>query len=292
MEDLEKVQSTLPFLIFKTSGYEILNPTIRPEGSKWSTLRYELLVDGEKARVKEFFLDWFYQGFPKNLMDSFVSSYAPVEAIQMEDSVFFVGKDYKGMHASSAFILGTEIEVEGESKECVEKVSRSLAPVNKLEIFRKLPFCSRSFFARGGKPDWFEERRIASLSWRPSMNNRKLEQLKADSVGILTLGEGVIHKISVFTEDFMKRVIWIDSSKKEIPDSNSYYKLRRDGNFYDTYQEIGGLLAFKQPSGPAIFQTSIEDNVVTISFSPLFRLQEIRNLIVKIINDKKDLFLL
>ncbi|MEM0129843.1 MAG: hypothetical protein QW100_00810 [Thermoplasmatales archaeon] len=291
VEGLESVQVSLPFLIFKPSCCEIFNATLRPEGTKWSTIRFELATDSGKARVKEFFLDWFYQGFPKNLMNSFVSTYTRVETAAGRGYVYFVGKDYKDMHASSSFVLGTEVEIEGESRKLVEEVSKTLVPVMKMDGFKNLRFCNRSFFARGGKPDWFEERRIASLSWTPLTEPAGWDRFKPDSVGTLTEGGNIVQRISIFSEDFTRRTIWIDFSRKDFPGKSNYYNLRRDGNFYDAFYDIGGLLAFKQPYGPAMFQASIDNNIVTISFSPPIDLHEARKLISEILSEGKNLFL-
>ncbi|MEM4778887.1 MAG: hypothetical protein QW062_05565 [Thermoplasmatales archaeon] len=291
VEALESIQASLPFLIFKPSCCEIFNATLRPEGEKWSTIRFEISTDSGKARVKEFFLDWFYQGFPKNLMNSFVSSYSRVYAATGPGYVYFVGKDYKDMHASSAFILGTEVEIEAESRKVVEDVSKTLVPVMKMDKFKNIRFCDRSFFARGGKPDWFEERRIASLNWTPLSEPSGWDRFKPDSVGTLTELGNIVQRISIFSEDFTRRTIWIDSARKDLAGKDNYYILRRDGNFYDAFYEIGGLLAFKQPYGPAMFQAFIDNNIVTISFSPPTDLYEIRKLISEILNEGKNLFL-
>ncbi|MGC8645013.1 MAG: hypothetical protein ACP5UO_01935 [Thermoplasmata archaeon] len=290
VEKLSDVQDAVPFIIFTSKGFEILNATFRPEGEKWSTVRFESKVHGKRVRVKEFFLDWFYQGFPKSLMDSFVSTYSPVNSLRFGDSVFFYGKDYRGEHAASAFISGTQIEIEGESRESVIDMSMEIAPLGDEIRFRRLPFHSRSFFARGGRPDWFEERRVASLEWSPMADNLWMGSLRGDSQGILNENGRAVHRISILSEDYMKRVVWVDCLVKERGDSA--YRLRKGGNFYNRYVETDGLLAIREPDGPAMFQTVVENNVVTVSFSPLFSLEDMKDIISTILKERKSLFLL
>ena len=62
VSDLEELQEKTPFLIYVPDKIEVSNVTYRRNGTKWATLRFECTIEGEKIRVKEFFLDWFYPG--------------------------------------------------------------------------------------------------------------------------------------------------------------------------------------------------------------------------------------
>jgi len=295
MENIRKVESVseildeIPFIPFIPRNFEMFNCTLRVEGKKWSTLRFEAVIDGEKVRVKEFFLDWFYQGFPKSLMDSFISTYSAVDSFRNNDFIFFLGKDYRGMHASSAFLLGTQLEIEGESRSSVVEMSMDLNPVGNSGRFKRLPFYVRSFFARGGIPEWFEERRIASLNWGPLGDEYSMGNLRGDSQGTFTAGGKNVHKISILSEDYMKRVVWVDCS---LDSEERAYRLRKGGNFFNRYLETKGLLAFREPDGPSIFQSHEEGSIITVSFSPLYSLDEVMDIIGDLYAKRKNLFLL
>jgi len=279
VDDLENIQEEIPFLIFLPRKHQIKDATYRREGDKWSTIRYFCDVGNETLRVKEFFLDWFYQGFPKSLMDSFVSTYGPVKSRNVVDRVIFYGSDYKGKQASSSFALGTQIEIEGETVENVSKLSEDLfAPYLKRK-FKDYPFHKRSFFARGGKPEWFEEKRIERLKWNRPREKICIGNLCAGSVGRLKEGSDVVEYVLIFSEDYYRRTIWVDSALLHAREDNLFYDLRNGGNFFDKFAENGMKFAFRESYGPSIVQIRGNTQIATITFSPLFSILQVQNLI-------------
>ncbi len=283
VDELKRLQERLPFLIFLPRDYNIEDVTFRRERPKWSTIRFYCKVEGERIRAKEFFLDWFYSGFPKSLMESFVSTYSNSRSIDGENGISFLGKNYKGKAASSTFSLGTQIEIEGDSEMAVETVTRDLLPLSLPKRFEGFPFCKRSFFARGGRPEWFEEERVSRMTWSPLGKDFSLENLKGDSLGIFRSGGLIAEEVAILSEPYFKRVIWIDTSNSASKERHLHYELREGGNFFHTFIEGEGKLAFRAQTGPAIFQNFNEGKTMTISFSPLFSLTEVKLLLPELI---------
>jgi hypothetical protein len=277
--DLEKLQERTPFLIHLPHELELRNVTYRNEGRKWATLRFECAVDGESLRVKEFFLDWFYPGFPKSLMNSFISSYSSVDSAVMGDGVIFYGKNYKGKDASSAFSLGTQIEVEGENKLNVKKLSELMHAPFDNERFRNYPFYKRSFFANNGKPEWFEEERITNLSWKAPSRKFCVGGLCLDSVGNRTRDGSLLQAILVFSEEYYRRAAWVDIARMSSGEKHLVYEFRKGGNFFDEFEEGDVSLAYRRDTGLSIARFTLGPSLVTISLSPLFQMSEVKSVI-------------
>lgn len=279
VDDLENIQERAPFLIYIPGKLEIKNVTYRSQGRKWATLRYECKIGYEKLRVKEFFLDWFYPGFPKSLMDSFVSSYSAIDGSILNDRAVFYGKNYKGKKASSSFSFGTQIEVEGDTEKNVKKLSETMIAPYLNERFRNYPFFRRSFFANRGVPEWFEEERISNLAWKEPPEEFCVGNLCVDSVGVSHNDGRRVETILVFSEEYYRTAAWVDIAEPDSHLQHLIYDLRKDGNFFDVYEDGDPTVAFKRDSGPTIARTKIGSSVVTISISPLFQLSEARKMI-------------
>jgi hypothetical protein len=279
VEKLKELQDSARFLFFTPKNIEITDISFRNEGRKWSTLRFVCDVGGERARVKEFFLDWFYSGFPKSLMQSFVSSYSPVEMKNRGEGVSFFGRNYKNKDASSSFFLGTQVEVEGDSMDTVKRVTDDLHAPFLIDKFKHLSFVDRSFFARGGKPEWFEEERITRMEWRKLEGETLGDSLRTDSEGVLRCDGNVAERIVIISEPYFRRVIWVDSA---IPDSqvgNLFYELRESNGLFIVRKMGHGIMADAGRMGPAIYQEKKDGNITTITFSPLFSYSEINSLL-------------
>ena len=276
--DFKKLQEKTPFLIHLPEELEVRNSTYREPGRKWATLRFECTIGNEKLRVKEFFLDWFYPGFPKSLMDSFVSSYSILNSTATTDSVIFYGKNYKGKEASSSFSLGTQIEIEGETNLNVRKLTESLIAPYISARFKNYPFYKRSFLANNGKPEWFEEERIGKLSWNPPSKKFCEGNLCMDSVGVFRRDNKTIHAIFVLSEDYYRKAVWIDIGNPGASTEHVAYEFRKGGNFFDLFEEGETKFGFRRNDGPAIIQFEQEGSIVTISFSSLYQLSEVRRL--------------
>jgi hypothetical protein len=279
VSDLEELQEKTPFLIYIPDKIEVSNVTYRRNGTKWATLRFECMIEGEKLRVKEFFLDWFYPGFPKSLMDSFVSSYSSLSSSVLEDRAIFYGKNYKGKEASSSFSLGTQIEIEGETQLNIRKLSERMVAPFMNDRFENLPFRERSFFANGGKPEWFEEERISNLTWQSPSEKLCVGSLCLDSIGKLTRNGKSLETILVFSEGYYRRAAWVDIADSDSEVRHLIYDLRKGGNFFDVLEDGEPRIAFRKDSGITIAQYRREQSVTTISLSPLFQTTEINDLI-------------
>lgn len=287
--DLESIQENSPFLIFIPDEIPIAKPTYRVPDEKWATLRFECSLGGERLRVKEFFLDWFYPGFPKSLMDSFISTYSAVESSTLRDRVIFYGKNYKGKEASSSFCMGTQIEIEGESRKNVVKLSEMMTAPFVGEKFRRYPFFKRSFFANGGKPEWFEEARISNLSWGALEREIWGGSLLSDSLGIYRDAGRIVQMILVLSEDYYKRAAWVDITNKESRRPHLVYEFRKGGNFFDVFEETDVALAFRGDAGPTIARSDLGNFVATVSLTPLFKLQDARSTVKSLIEGVREL---
>jgi hypothetical protein len=271
VDDLAKLQTRVPFLIHLPNKFDPTKVTYRNAGRKWPTLRFECEIDNENLRVKQFFLDWFYPGFPKSLMSSFVSTYSRVNTVTVDERVIFYGRNYKGKAASSSYSLGTQIEVEGETETNVKKLSESMEAPFMPERFKRFPFYKRSFFANGGRPEWFEEERIANLSWKMPSKRLCVGSLCLDSVGYLKQERTAIKTILVFSEEYYRRAAWVEIAPAVDKTDHFVYDLRNSGNFFNYFLEDNPVVAFKGDSGPAIARFKDGDSLVTISLSPMFQ---------------------
>ncbi len=272
---LKYLQRDSTFLFYLPAEFQIYDVSFRNEGEKWSTLRYFIDYNGVRYRVKEFFLDWFYTSFPKSLMKSFVESYTNIEVYEGINGKVFLGKDYKGMDASSCFSMGTQIEIESNSGLYLKELNNSLRPIFVDERFRNYPFHERSFFARNAKTSWFEEERIARMKWKHPEHPLSVGESESSSIGIHEY-DGIINEvIMIFTEEFFRKVFWIDVALASDNIMHGYYKLRRESNFFTFVNFDGGLLASIQNGGPGIWQVFDSKYVYTVSFSSDVSLQEI-----------------
>jgi hypothetical protein len=269
LDGLSLLQGKSNFIFYVSSKFPMSDISYREEGEKWATLRYYTEVGGEKLRVKEFFLDWFYTGFPKSLMNSFVSTYSKTYASRLNGNIVFIGRNYKGMQAASSFLMGTQVEIEGGNEHSLKKFHSSLVPVGIDERFRNMSFINRSFFARNGHPEWFEEERIHRLSWSGASHLPELDDFVPDSIGVLRQEDRVINTIAIYRTEFFSQAIWLDISSTKNEFQNAFYELRSGEGLFDFLEMEHGLLAFIDDSGPALYQEKNDEFVVTISFSDI-----------------------
>lgn len=265
LEELQKIESR--FLFFIPKGLELYDLSYRNEAEKWSTLRFYTNYRGERLRVKEFFLDWFYTSFPKNLMKSFVDSYSNLSVYKEEGFKVFIGMDYKDILASSAFMLGTQVEIEGVNTETILEVNRLMHPLQNDDRFKEMPYHERSFFSRNKSYNWFEEERIARMSWHKPHYPYSINGSIASSFGIFSR-EGQTQGITlIFNKDYFTKVIWLEISRLNEAVPHNYYILRREGNLYKFTEFKGGIIGYIDESGPGIWQRLSGNYVVTVSFS-------------------------
>ncbi|GGM78291.1 hypothetical protein GCM10007108_15550 [Thermogymnomonas acidicola] len=200
--------------------------TLRPEGERWASLRIEGVALGHPFTVKEFYLDWFYPGFPKNLMSSFVDSYSNVVAFSVGTITVHTGRDYRGEQAASLQAGYTHAEIRyrggtGVLRAIVQGLYGIGNPVPET-------FVERSFLARHAGTGWFEEERVSRMLWRPIGREIELGDgaLVLDSFGVYREGQAS-HCIAVYRQGSAEG--WIDFTDSTAI-SHSLYAFR-DGNF-------------------------------------------------------------
>ncbi len=264
--DLKEKQQNAPFIFFIPNRTGNEDFSFREENGKWASLKFFLNYKDNVYRVKEFFLDWFYTSFPKNLMSSFVDSYSPLTISQGLNGKIFIGKDYKGVDASSCYSLGTQIEIEG-NRIYLKEVNDLLLPIEIPEKLRNMPFHLRSYFARNKSKGWFEEERIARMKWGYPELRLEINNSLMSSVGTYYYENKLMEMISIFNREFFTKVFWVDISLKNSSIPYLFYTLRRNGNIYSYTDFEGGVIAFLSDDGPGIFQKEISKFIITVSFS-------------------------
>lgn len=182
-KDVREVQ--LPFTTFVEKG-TIDKFTLRLSYYRHPTLVFE--IPHSAVRVKEFFMDWFYYGFPKSQMISAGDFYEPVEytKVAIKDQMYplFTGKDYSGSMSSCIFVEGTCLEIR-HPKNRINDVIRLLEHMNPLSTALSSAFYKRSFYCNApGTVFWFEEERMNRLKWS-ERENLDIGEYKLDSYGEL-----------------------------------------------------------------------------------------------------------
>ena len=274
-----------PYLGFQqflpSSQYIISNLSVRHDDSKWPTLRFEF--SGEvSGRIKEFFLDWFYYGFPKNMMSSLVDSYSEVHVISGNPD-FFYGRDYKGMTSATAFINGTCLEVEfftGEDKG-IKRFMSSLRRVGDLHISEpECRFHRLGFHASGHTGEWFEDMRIARLSWDSLYSGITIgsNYLQGSSTGVFHDKGRTVHRYSIFQEGCFERAVTLDLWDRFSDIEFLGYKLRSGGNMLKRAGRTvdGSPILSLTGSGPAIAGVRTEEIEGAVAFSLGFSVTEIK----------------
>lgn len=267
----------IPFLVLGTSNLEHEDLTLRTADEKWTTIRFIVTAGSKKYRVKEFFMDWFFTGFPKSLFRDFSSSYSKVESFSIHHTTFFYGKNYKGHDSVSGYYLGTQIEIECDLSSTISEfrtVVKDLFTGNTdAQHLTTLQFPDRSYFTRGPAGDWYEEERISRLGWirtpreEYSVSGHKMRTSGAGQIKV----NGKMQSILILEEDNFRNVIWAEFSDKCIKLKNAAYDVRIGSGFYDKSVEMkNGIVILRQPDGPGILQAENRGITVTVGFSPGF----------------------
>ena len=264
----------LKFITFIPNRIDYSKMTVRVNDRKWDTVRYFITFNGMKLRIKEFFMDWFYTGFPKSLLSSFIGTYSPVEHIITGNGILFCGKNYRGNDSASIYIQGTQIEIESTipaSLELFGNIASDLIAYPGVKFNCHAPFHERSFFAQGNHGDWFEDERISRMSWREAKTSIRLKvgdtALVASSTG--SYGDSVVHRILVLQDNCFSNVSWIDFCTYPNNIEHSFYKLRQEGSLFDNFIIEGDRkFVYRNGSGPALYQFYSKGYLYTMSFSP------------------------
>ncbi|MHB1650823.1 MAG: hypothetical protein ACYCSA_04275 [Thermoplasmataceae archaeon] len=272
---INKIESEkLKFLTFVPRKIHHQALTLRVNDRKWDTVRYFLTVDGIELRIKEFFMDWFYTGFPKSLLSNFIGTYSQVYHASTKNGIMFYGKNYRGNDSASMNIMGTQIEIESTVSapmEVFRSIVEDLIPYKGVKFDCSLPFHERSFFAAGKHGDWFEDERISRMKWKAADGSAAMKihgsVVRASSTG--SYGNGEFHRIVVLENNCFSHVSWIDFCTYPNNIVHSFYKLRNEGSLFDTFIiERDRKYVFRGDSGPALYQFYRDGKLYTVSFSP------------------------
>ncbi|MDS0256591.1 hypothetical protein ApAK_02675 [Thermoplasmatales archaeon AK] len=270
-----------PFVRFTPRTMKMRECTVRTPGPKWASLRYFVDTESGSFRVKEFFLDWFFIGFPKCLLKDFSSSYSETSSVKGQGTVAFIGLNYRGNLSLSATILGTQVEIESPpgsmSQEDLSDLFLDLGYSSDDYVrLSGVPFAERSFFVRNPVSGWYEEERINRLRWQSlRMSVRSPLDDNFDNVSVGIHPQEPDHNISVIASDDFSRVIWLESAHRLSSLTHPYYRVRRGTGFYDKeFRQDGFTAIARSASGPSVIQYSAGDFVRTCAFSPGLRCNE------------------
>lgn len=278
--DLKKY--VLPFPLIKPSKLKYKDISLRIDDEKWTTLRFMMKYRRKTFRVKEFFLDWFFTGFPKSLLKDFSSTYSKVEDFTVHGFKVFSGKNYRQQDSASAYIYGTQVEIE-----CSDAAGKDEFDAVFRDLLEDLPdpgelsnmqFPDRSHFAKGGKTSWYEEERITRLDW----HRTKRDLLPLPGHSMRTCGIGVApdneQEILILEENQWKNMIWVESVDPDTDLEYAIYRIRAGDGFYDyssSTEERKNLIIYRQDHGPGILRMELDNRILTIGFSPGFSLEDI-----------------
>lgn len=264
----------LPFIPYIPDSEKVSDISLRVNDDRWPTLRFFVTQDRRRLRVKEFFMDWFFTGFPKALMSSFTDSYSPVDLTVAGSMHIYTGINYRGRSAASAYCHGTEIEIEADSpmahQDFVNLLTHEFAPMNHhIAQIQKKQFPDRSFFAHHRSSDWYEDQRISRLTWEKSPQNQRISfnghLLSGSGYGSLSVGDKK-QSISIFEENNYERVIWIESADKRMELDHKYYIMRHGKGLYSKFSKSDNYeLLFRDPDGPGVIQSSNASHIITVA---------------------------
>lgn len=281
----------LPFLVYKPKAREPYDISVRIHDLKWPSLRYCLRIGGKEVRIKQFFLDWFFPGFPKSMLKDFSSGYSMIRSREVRGYVLFLGRNYRNHDSATIWIHGTMIEMDSSSvvsddeyeRIALDLISDSPDP----SVLSKFQFPDRSHFSKGYESQWYEDNRIARLSWRRTdrysidLNGRKLV---SDGLGYFRVADK-IHEIFIFQENNYHRGLWIEVTSNDISLDHAVYDVRKGEGLFDSEIKLAdnsGTLIFRKPIGPAVVKMIVDSFVVTAGFSPGTILEEVSAFISRI----------
>ncbi len=282
IEEAERYK--LPFLIFKPTIRKAYDISARIHDLRWPTVRYCVRIAGKEVRIKQFFLDWFFPGFPKSMLKDFSSGYSTIRSREVDDYILFLGKNYRKHDSASIWIHGTMIEMDSVSTvsddEYEKLVMDLLSDAPNPDSLKKYQFPDRSHFVSGYETQWYEEMRISRLNWRrtgPYVMEIKGKKYVSSGFGYLYV-QGKTHEIFIFQENEYFRSIWIEVTSEGIELEHSFYDVRKGNGLFDTEIKLAdnlGTLVFRNPSGPGVIKIRQNSSVLTVGFSPGIKLDEI-----------------
>ena len=246
----ELLTETIPFNLVLFKGYDSTF-TIRDPADRHTTVIQRFRHEGLEISVKSFFMDWFYYGFPKNMMKTASDYFSDAEAFELnlEGNRYnaFFGDDYRNRKTICAYIDGTCIEVRVEKGD-PEPVKNIFKNAKKVKTTSLTSFRERSFYATFRGPyTWFEDERIGRLSWKP-LEAEKIGEFSPDSVGNLP----GLHKLSIFVNK-RNEYLWLDVAVRGKGLRNLSYRFNFSGSVFKERVKMNrwrvGILS---QHGPAI----------------------------------------
>ncbi|AKA49341.1 hypothetical protein IX51_09760 [uncultured archaeon] len=248
------------------------------------SIRFFVIDKGKVFRVKEFFLDWFYTGFPKSLMKSLVDTYDPIESFLMDGKICYFGRDYKGRNSVSFYWQGTSVEIECFQEAEMQDFENVLKDLNAESDFvnslANKGFLDRSFLASGGNDNWWEAQRISRMKWvklcETSKQSVSGRSLRLDSFGNYLGHDGTTNSILILSDKLYSSVVWVDLLDLSSLIDHGYYKFRKVVGIFDLFEDDPNFLCHRSPYGPSILQASMFGKKCTISLTPDFNFRDLK----------------
>ena len=218
----------------------------------------------EQITIKEFFMDWFYYGFPKNHMKS-SNEYFGKETIQEIEidgikRTLFTGIDYENSYSSCLFLNGTCLEIR-HNRSSLEDVIEIIKTLKEVNSSKKSNFLSRSFYANPpGEVFWFEETRISRIKWK-TINDQSIFDSRSFDLGFLNNDQ----KLIIF-ENSQGDYVFIDMSKNTKLVKNLRYSFKGTAPIFVKVERgrdyIMGIIS---EFGPMVYQFFQKDFSLTIT---------------------------
>jgi len=225
------------------------------------TLVENFEIEGIQISSKQFFMDWYYYGFPKNLMKTSSSSYSNLwrSVVELDGKYkpLFYGNDYRGRYAASFSTSGLTVEMRS-NKDFSEKVREILEGIRVKPLNEK--FYRLSFYAGKKMSGWFEEERIGNMEWQDSKEER-IGDYYPDSSGTF----GNLERIDIY-RNVEGDYLWVDRALKNTGIKNLYYSYDREGNLFTEVSKFNEWsLYLLSESGPAIIRRENSDRICTVT---------------------------
>ncbi len=270
--------NSMPFIPVVPVNIRASSIGLRIRDKKWPTLRYFIDYGNHRIRIKEFFMDWFFTGFPKSLMSSFADAYSKVSFSVSGAMQIYSGKNYRNSDSASIYYHGTTIEAESSNsmnhEEFVELFTGSMVALE--EAFchvNEMPFHERSFFACGHHGQWYEDERIARLSWQSGTSERIVlpdgEILDSSSFGKIK-NECGAHCIAIFQNNAYEGVLWLEAAPIGTKIPHAYYKLREGEGLFNEFLHLSenSSAMLMEPYGPQVMQFLHDGRIITAAMNP------------------------
>lgn len=274
----------LPFIVLKPSRLKYRDLSVRVNDLRWPTVRFVVKYRGREFRVKEFFLDWFFGGFPKSLLRDFVDTYSEVSSDYVRGYKVFTGRNYRGRDSSSAYVCGTQVEIDcqepSEKQDFMDIMDDILHQRPDPLPLKDYQYPDRSHFSRGYRSDWYENNRISRMEWRRTprrIYHFRGHNLRSSGMGFQQAG-GMLQEIFILEEAEYTRTVWVEAADENIGIEHAFYRVRKEGTFYDVYREYPderGSLLFRSADGPGVLRIRRDSQIWTLGFSPGFDEEDI-----------------